>query len=160
MPDKDYRFRSPKTIASLDDSHRVPCHSRSIRYEQFHGRSEAAMARSPCVVLYGNSIFLDAIRAGLKDVRVKLVTVEPAGPGATRLITAHHPAAVIFDRCLAEPDFTLALLEEQPDLILIGVDPSSNKVFVLSGREEQPASPAELLRALLGWVVRPATPHR
>ena len=82
----------------------------------------------------------------------------PAGPGAASLIAAHHPAAVIFDRCLAEPDFTLALLDEQPDLILVGVDPSSNKVFVLSGREEQPASPAELLRALVNWVASPTAP--
>ena len=98
------------------------------------------MARSPCVVLYGNSVFLDTIRAGLKGAEVELVTVMPAGPGAASLIAAHHPAAVIFDRCLAEPDFTLALLDEQPDLILVGVDPSSNKVFVLSGRE-RPAWP-------------------
>jgi hypothetical protein len=117
------------------------------------------MARSPYVVLYGSSVFLDAIRAGLKDAQLEFVTVEPTGPGATSLISAHHPAAIIFDRCLAEPDFTLALLQEQPDLILIGVDPSSNKVFVMSGREEQPATPAELLRALAGWVAGPAAPQ-
>ncbi len=118
------------------------------------------MARIPCVVLYGNSVFLDAIRAGLKAAPVRLVTVMPARSGAARLIAAHHPAAVIFDRCLAEPDFTLALMEKQPDLILIGVDPSSNKVFVLSGREEQPASTSELLQALMGWVASPTAPGR
>lgn len=117
------------------------------------------MASHPCVVLYGNSVFLDAIRAGLpQDARLQLVTVAPAGSEAARLISAHHPDAVVFDRCLAEPDFTLALLQAQPDLILVGVDPSSDKVIVLSGREEQPASPADLLLALIDWVPCPTAP--
>jgi hypothetical protein len=107
------------------------------------------MARSPCVVLYGNSVFLAGIRADLQcRTPFELVTVTPAGSSAVQHISAYRPAAVVFDASLAEPDFTLALLREQPEVILMGVDPSSDTVLVLSGRREQPDLASDLVEAL------------
>ena len=107
------------------------------------------MAQASCVVLYGNSMFLAGIRADLEDhTQFELVTVEPASREALRLISAYRPAAVIFDACLAEPDFAVALLNEQPEVILMGVDPSRDTVLVLSGRYEQLVLPSDLVRAL------------
>ena len=107
------------------------------------------MTTSPCVVLYGNSVFLAGIRADLQNrTDLELVTVEPTVTNAVRLIGAYRPAAVIFDASLAEPDFTLALLHEQSEVILMGVDPSSDTVLVLSGRREQPGLASDLVRAL------------
>lgn len=107
------------------------------------------MAQASCVVLYGNSMFLAGIRADLEHhTQFELITVEPAGRAALGLIMAYRPAAVIFDACLAEPDFTAALLSEQPEVILMGVDPSRDTVLVLSGRCEKPVLPSDLVRAL------------
>jgi hypothetical protein len=107
------------------------------------------MAQASCVVLYGNSMFLAGIRTDLEgQAQFELVTVEPAVTNPVRLISAYRPVAVIFDGCLAEPDFTLALLRAQPEVVLMGVDPSSDTVLVLSGRREQPVLVSDLVRAL------------
>ena len=104
------------------------------------------MAASPCVVLYGNSLFLPGIRAELVGrADFELLTVAADHPDAIGLIRQRGPAAVVFDLAAAQPDFSVALLQDRPELILIGVDPSSDKVLVLSGRQEQPASAADLL---------------
>ena len=104
------------------------------------------MAASPCVVLYGNSLFVAGIRAELVGhTDFELLTVAADYPDAAGLIRELGPAAVVFDLVAAQPDFTVALLRDRPELILIGVDPSSDKVLVLSGRQEQPASAADLL---------------
>ena len=104
------------------------------------------MAASPCVILYGNSLFLAGIRAELVGrADFELLTVAADDPDAVGLIREVGPTAVVFDLAAAQPDFTVALLRDRPELILIGVDPSSDKVLVLSGRQEQPASAADLL---------------
>jgi hypothetical protein len=107
------------------------------------------MGADPRLVLYGNSVMLAGIgtelqRHGLFD----LITLEPGRPDALARICALDPRAVLFDLAAAQPDFTLALLRDRPELILIGVDSSSDKVLVLSGRRERPASVADLLRVL------------
>jgi len=58
------------------------------------------------------------------------------------------PAVVAFDLDELPGDLAISLLRDRPELILIGVDPSSDKVLVLSGRQEQPASVAGLLQAM------------
>ena len=107
------------------------------------------MAASSCVVLYGNSLFLAGIRAELVGhADFELLTVAADYPDAVGLIRELGAAAVVFDLAAAQPDFSVALLQDRPGLILIGVDPSSDQVLVLSGRQEQPASAAGLLQAL------------
>jgi hypothetical protein len=107
------------------------------------------MAAPPCMVLYGNSLFLAGIQAELAGhTDFELLAVAADCPDAARLIRERCPAAVVFDLAAAQPDFTVALLQDRPELILIGVDPSSDQVLVLSGRQEQPASVAGLLQVL------------
>ena len=107
------------------------------------------MAASSCVVLYGNSLFVAGIRAELAGhTDFELLAVAADCPDAAHLIRKLGPAAVVFDLAAAQPDFTVALLRDRSELILIGVDPSSDKVLVLSGRQEQPASVAALLGAI------------
>jgi hypothetical protein len=38
------------------------------------------------------------------------------------------PRALLFDLAEGQPDFTVVLLREQPSLLLIGVDPSSDEL--------------------------------
>ncbi len=107
------------------------------------------MATAPCVILYGNSVFLAGIRADLAlRARVEVLAVEPGRPDALAIIRTRRPAALIFDLSAAQPDFAVSLLRDRPDLVLIGVDPSSDKLLVLSGRHEQPESAAGLVQAI------------
>jgi hypothetical protein len=107
------------------------------------------MAASPCVVLYGNSLFLAGIRAELVGhADFGLLTVAADYPDATGLIRELGPAAVVFDLAAGQPDFTVALLLERPGLLLVGLDPSSDQVLVLSCRRERAVAPADLLKII------------
>jgi len=68
------------------------------------------------------------------------------------------PAAVAFDLGEIPGDLAISLLRDRPELILIGVDPSSDRMLLLSGRQEQPVSAAELLQAITGHSVDGASP--
>ena len=69
------------------------------------------------------------------------------------------PAAVAFDLGEIPGDFVLSLLRDRPQLILVGVDPTSDRMLVLSGRHEQPVSAAELLQAITGGSLGGSPPN-
>ena len=52
--------------------------------------------------------------------------------------------AVIFDMSMRYPDFAISLLHEQPCILLIGVDPNSNELLVLSSQQKRAV--ADLLK--------------
>lgn len=113
------------------------------------------MMAPPCVVLYGDSMFLAGIRADLQcRTDLDLATIEPECPDAVDLIRGHCPVAVLFDVAAAQPGFAVALLRDQPGLLLIGVDASSDDLFVLSGRAEPGLSMADLVKVIASRVKR------
>ena len=114
------------------------------------------MAATPCVVLCGNSVFLAGIKADLErkaheyGAALQLVTVEAGSPNVTGLIRASNPRAVLFDLAAEEPGFAATLLREQPGLLLIGVDPSSDELLVLSVRRRRALSLTDLADVIYG----------
>ena len=107
------------------------------------------MAAPPCVILYGNSVFLAGIRADLTGrAEFEMLIVEPDCPDAARLIASHRPVAVLFDLAAAQPDFAIALVRDRPDLLLIGVDPSSDEMLVLSSYPARALSVADLINVI------------
>jgi hypothetical protein len=104
------------------------------------------------VLLYGNSLVVSTVGASLQECGgLELVRVDAGAAGsaggadtAARL-SALAPAAVIFDRVTTRPDLVLALLDQLPQALLIGVNPSSDQVLVLSGRQERAVAPEDLL---------------
>ena len=52
---------------------------------------------------------------------------------------------MLFDLAAAPPDFSVSLLRERPGLLLVGLDPSSDHVLMLSCRRERAVTPADLL---------------
>ena len=104
------------------------------------------MAVSPYVVVCGNSVLLAGIRAALAHcAHLKVVTVDPACPEATNIIAGYNPKAVLFDLSAAGNDFAVALLRDQPDQLLIGVDPSSDHALVMCGHSTQALSLTDLI---------------
>jgi hypothetical protein len=102
------------------------------------------------VVLYGSSLVVSAVGASLEECEgLELVRVDAGSADAPARLSALEPAAVVFDRVTTRPDFAMALLEQHPQALLIGVDPSSDRILVLSGREEQPASAADLVQMIV-----------
>ncbi len=103
------------------------------------------------VAVYGNSLYMTSLAASLKanpglDV-VRILTNSPTSP---QYLDELAPAVVAFDLGEMPGDLAIALLRDRPELILIGVDPSSDRMLVLSGRQEQPMSAAELVQVITG----------
>jgi hypothetical protein len=113
------------------------------------------MAADRCLILYGHSVFLAGIQAMLADrlasdvgAPLQLITVDARQPDAAALIRARRPQAVLFDLAEGLPDFIAATMREQPDLLLIGVDPSCDEALVLSAKPQRALSVADLVSVI------------
>jgi hypothetical protein len=95
-----------------------------------------------------------ALAASLQAAPDVEVARLPANPAAlARGFDELAPTVVAFDLDELPGDLAISLLRDRPELILIGVDPSSDRLLLLSGRREQPVSTAELLQAITGGSV-------
>ena len=99
-----------------------------------------------CVVLYGNSVFLAGIKAELElDPGIELIAVDTGSTDVMERIRDHKPGALLCDLAEGQPDFAVALLREQPSLLLIGVDPSSDELLVLLNQPAQALNLSDLI---------------
>ena len=104
----------------------------------------------PCLVLYGNSVLLAGIKTELEHAtNLELLTIETGRQDALELICKRQPRAVLFDLGTGSLDFVISLLRKLPGLLLIGVDPSSDEMLVLSNQPAQALSMQDLLHLIL-----------
>jgi hypothetical protein len=98
------------------------------------------------VILYGNSLILEGVRANLAALPGLEVLDQPLDvpldPDQTK-----GPTTVIFDLEAIQPEFLLALLQ-QPGLQLIGIDPETHQAQVWSGRQVQAVVSTDLIRII------------
>ena len=107
------------------------------------------MNANPRLIVYGNSVFLAGINAQLEQTTsLELITIESAYSDVVDQVRACRPQAVLFDVAMDYPDFAVALLYEQPGLLLIGVNSNSNELLVLSGQREQAMTVADLVHVI------------
>lgn len=98
------------------------------------------------VLIYGRSLNLEGIGVSLKlDGNLDVIVIEL---GEQNCLENLNPEVILFD--LAEPpkELNLALLRKQPGVLLIGVEPSSNEVLVLSGQRNRVLSTDELVQLI------------
>ncbi|HSN93860.1 MAG TPA: hypothetical protein VLR89_02220 [Anaerolineaceae bacterium] len=87
------------------------------------------------VVVYGNTLTMAGIAASLKaEESLEVICVDPHEPTARQSLIELDPKTILFDRTEPHPELDLVLLREQPGLLLVGVDPSSDDALVLSGQ--------------------------
>jgi hypothetical protein len=107
------------------------------------------MSAHSCVVLYGNSVFLAGIKAELElNPGIELIAGDARSPGVMEKIRDHKPRALLFDLAEGQPDIAFALLREQPHLLMIGVDPSSDELLVLSNQPVQALNLSDLIELI------------
>jgi len=102
------------------------------------------------VILYGDSLILDGVRASLATCPgIEVLVLDQ--PLDKPLETLHPlcPAALIFDLEAERPEFPLALLQ-QPGILLVGIDPETHQVLVWSGKPAPAAATADLLAVIAG----------
>ena len=101
------------------------------------------------VAVCGGSLYMAGLAASLEASPGVVVLRLPATGAALAQALEHLSLAVVaFDLGEIPGDLAISLLRDRPDLTLIGIDPSDDKTLVLSGREEQPLSAAELVRMI------------
>ena len=86
------------------------------------------------VALCTNSLVVSSIGASLEGrAGLKVVRIDPASPDAIRRLGKLRPDVAIVDLSAAQSKLSISLLRQYPGLVLIGIDPSSNELLVLSG---------------------------
>lgn len=106
------------------------------------------------VLVYGRSLNLAGITACLKlDPGMHVDFINPNYPAARQSLDDLNPETIIFDLTDMPSDLDLNLLQNRPGLLLIGVDPSSNEVLVLTGQRNKVVTLNDLLELVSNHVV-------
>jgi DNA-binding NarL/FixJ family response regulator len=101
------------------------------------------------VAIYGNSLVLAGIGARLeRRTGLQTVTVAPAMPGALEKLSQLRPDVVLLDLGTGQADPVVAFWKAQPELLLIGVDPSRDEMLVLSSHTAQARSMADMVSVI------------
>lgn len=93
------------------------------------------MAVDTSVLLYGQSILMVGVETQLRGYPELSVVAAAADRACLpELIDAHRANVLLYDMSVTAPDLVLPLLRSHPDLIAIGMDPSSDQHLLLTGR--------------------------
>lgn len=110
------------------------------------------------VIAYGNTLSMAGIAASLKtETSLEIICIDPQNPTARQTLNELAPQAIIFDRSDPNTALDLALLRQQPGLLLVGVDPSSDDALVLSGQLTRVLSAKELASLVSTQAPQPST---
>ncbi len=105
------------------------------------------------VAVCGSSLYMAGLAASLQaNPNVEVVRIPANTVALSEALDELALAAVAFDLDEIPGDLAISLLRNRPGLTLIGADPSSDRLLLLSGRQEQPVSAAELLQAIPGGI--------
>ena len=92
------------------------------------------MEKRPIVVLFGDSLLMDAVAAGLSGRQeLDMVQLDASITGEERLRSL-CPDLVIFDLDTPHPGFIVRFLKNQPGVPLFGLNAISNKVIAISSQ--------------------------
>ena len=104
------------------------------------------------VLLYGNSLAVSTIGASLQACPdLQVLPLDPTRPDLTQRLDELQPGIVIFDLATVYPNFAINLWRAYPGMLLIGVDPSSDEMLVLSGRPQQARSASDLISVIQNY---------
>jgi hypothetical protein len=89
------------------------------------------------------------IAASLKtDATLEVIWINPHAPNARQSLNELNPSVIAFDLSDTNPGLDIILLRDRPGLQLIGVDPSSDKLLVLSSHAPQAHCMADLIKVI------------
>jgi len=103
-----------------------------------------------CVIIYGKSLNLAGIGACLKlEEGLDVFDIDPEDPSARERLEELTQEVIIFDLSDPPKDLDLALLRRKPGILLLGVDASSNEVFVIKGFHNRVVTANELSKLIV-----------
>jgi hypothetical protein len=115
------------------------------------------MEERQLIILFGDSLLMDAVEAGLADrPEIDLVRVRSAILEFEKRVKSISPDLIIFDFDTIHSQFVAPLLRARPHVPLVGLDFSSNQVVVLSGRAYTTRTAQELTDLIQTQTAGPA----
>ena len=107
------------------------------------------------VIVCGSSLYMASLAAGLRanpDLDVTRIATNPREvPGCLRDAKTD---VIAFDLVELPVDLPVVLLREYPDLLLLGMDPTSEELLVLSGHHARALGVADLVRIIASRACR------
>ncbi|MGA2489925.1 MAG: hypothetical protein ABSF99_07010 [Anaerolineales bacterium] len=98
--------------------------------------------------MYGNTLILEGIRASLENFPgLEVLSLDASRDESFEELQRLDPAAIIFDMGGVSADFPLAILQ-QPNLLLIGIDPATDRMLLWSGEKSHALSMQDLVQAI------------
>jgi hypothetical protein len=108
-----------------------------------------SMSPTRRAVLYGNTIFLAGLAVQYANrPGLEIVTIDADQQSAEQQLDTSLPDVIVFDLTAAQPDSAFHLIQKNPDLLLVGVDVTSDQVLVLSGYTSPVFSNEDLLKVI------------
>jgi hypothetical protein len=101
------------------------------------------------VLLCGGSLLTAGLEASLKTLaELELDRIPPQPEALRQRLCEHPPDVLIVELAIIEKDSILHLLTRFPQLIVVGLDPDSECVLLLSLQQETPVAAVDLVRML------------
>ncbi len=101
------------------------------------------------VVVYGSSLHMAGIAASLDgDADLEVVRIDSHSPTLQQRLNELDPAVIALDLSDPSSGLDVRLLHERPGLLLVGVDPASDELLILSSQQERAVAMADLLRVI------------
>jgi len=106
------------------------------------------MGKCRRVYLYGKSIILSTVGASLKRfTNLEIIQLSPPLPETPELASL-APDVIIFDVQTSHPDPAFSLLRTLHNLMLIGIDPDSERITLWTGQQISVLSTQELVQLI------------
>ncbi len=105
------------------------------------------MKEQPIIVLFGGSLLMDAVAAGLSNTQeFGVIRIYTPITDEERLRSL-NPDLMIFDLD-TPPEFIFRFLRDQPGVPLLGLDMTSHKVIVISSQQHTPLTVDDLAQMI------------
>ena len=100
------------------------------------------------IILYGKSVIMGTVGASLQSYPE--LEVIPFGPHLAEAqdLKALDPDVILFDLQSCCPESALSLSVQRPELVLIGIDPDSDRLLVWSGKHAHALSTRDLVSVI------------
>ncbi len=110
-------------------------------------RVEHVMARQPLIVLIGTSLLMEGVAFSLASKpRLNVLQLEPALIQMKDCLHCLEPDLVVFELGAPCSEALTALLNEQPEIRLAGLDLNTCQLIVLTSRQYQTDTMQDLLQ--------------
>lgn len=102
------------------------------------------------VIVCGSSVYMASLASGLQAASAfEVVRIPARPPDAPDFLCELEADVIAFDLAEIRVDLPVTLLRERPNLLMLGMDPTSDELLVLSGHHTHALSVADLVAIIM-----------